>query len=374
MNRLTIALLAISLVGCSSAQSGPTPPVGGAPPSLQPNGGVVSTLGVQSKSLEDITADAQGNLYLAELDAIRKVSPDGRVTTLAPVKNEVAFPGIDLETTISNPRSIAIDRQGALYLSGHQRTWKLTPEGRVTSLPGVQGVTADALAVDGAGNVYMTVQNTDTIHKLGTDGQVSLYAGRNIRNQVGSGLVGAGYLDGPREQALFRMPSDLAVDASGNLYVADRNNSAIRRIDTSGNVTTLVGQGKDVPLPPSPPPDQPRPELSPYLAGRIQVTTLAVDSAGFVYAAGGDNYLRRITPTGQVSVLAGDGTFCPGVSIGPATGPAPSASPTPSCFVDGPGAQARFDQPDAIAVDGAGRIFVLDGGSNYGDRRLRKVQ
>jgi hypothetical protein len=376
MNRVTIALLAISLAGCATSQSGPTPPVGGSAPILQPNAGVVSTLSVQSKRLEDITADAQGNLYLAELDAIRKVGPDGQITTLATVKNEVAFPGVDLETTISNPRSIAVDRQGTLYLSGYQRTWKLTPDGRVTSLPGVQGETASGLAVDGAGNVYMAVQGTDTIHRLGTDGQVSLYAGRNIRNQVGPGTVGAGYLDGPREQALFRMPTDLAVDASGNLYVADWNNGAIRRIDAAGNVTTLVGQGKDVLLPSSPPPDQPRPDVSPYLAGRVTVKTLAVDSAGFVYAAGSDNYLRRISPTGQVSLLAGDGTHCPGVAIttGAGTRSSASPSPTPNCHVDGAGAQARFDQPAAIAVDGAGRVYVLDGGDTYDSRRLRKVQ
>lgn len=368
-----IQRLAVGRPGDVAASPAPSPA-----PTLRPNGGNVSTLAVKADYLMDLTVDDAGNLYLAELDGIRRVAPDGTVTLLAPAASGANTEKVDADKVITQPRGIARDRQGTLYITSYRRLYKLFPDGRVEAMTGLDPELGDSPAVDSQGNIFVANERRDTISKLAPDGTVTRFAGRWIQDAP-PGLSGSGYQDGPGAQALFRMPSDLAIDAQDNLYVADSNNSAIRKIDPAGNVTTVVGQGRDVPLPPSPSPGEPSPDLTPYLSGRFSVYSVAIDAAGTLYAAGGDNRIRTISPRGEVKLLAGDGTVCRdmiglaggGVVTDPAASPSPVPSPV-TCFQDGPGLTSRFNRPRAISVDGAGRLYLLDG-TTFMAMHVRKI-
>lgn len=165
------------------------------------------------------------------------------------------------------------------------------------------------VAVAPDGRVFVSdAGDNDRIRVIDAQGHVATFAG-----------AGSGYADGPANLARFDTPSGLALDDAGNLYVADTGNDAIRRITPDGNVTTLAGG-----------------HGSGDFAGPIGV---AVDAKGDVYVADTYNHrIRRIAADGTVTTVAGS---------------------TPG-FQDGPGAQARFDTPVALAVDPDGSLWVAD--------------
>lgn len=378
MRKSLVLALLVCLSGCSL--SGTSPDSLGEEVSLRPNGGKVTTMGSRFDYMVDIVADQRGNLFLASLNAIRKISPDGQVSVLAEVKNHLAYPEVDVTTTISNPKRMTLDRHGNLYLSTLERVYKLSQDGKVTSFATPVEAGGDGIAVDSKGNIFVSSMHHDTIHKIAPDGSISLFAGRTHHTNV-PGLVGSGYVDGPGSQALFRMPSGLVVDRQDNLYVADSNNMAIRKVDPTGMVTTLVGAGRDEPLPENPTPA----EMEEILKVRIRTTDLAIDSAGHLYAVCSDNRIRKVSPSGAISLVAGDGVRCGDldvklISAGMKTSTVSllaeaTASPEPiACFVDGTGPAARFGGPLNVAVDGSGTLYVLDGGEMFQNRILRKIE
>ena len=183
------------------------------------------------------------------------------------------------------------------------------------------------VAVDGAGNVYVADLSNHRIRKITTSGVVSTLAGSGT----------SGYTDGTGTSAKFSYPTGVAVDGAGNVYVADLFNHRIRKITTSGVVSTLAGSA------------------SGYADGTgtsaqfSYPTGVAVDGAGNVYVADYNNHrIRKITTSGVVSTLAGSGT--PG-------------------YTDGTGTSAKFSSPTGVAVDGAGNVYVAD----YNNHRIRKI-
>jgi sugar lactone lactonase YvrE len=187
------------------------------------------------------------------------------------------------------------------------------------------------LASDGAGNVFVADTSNNTIRMITPAGLVSTLAGT-------AGSYGSADLSGPL--ASFKSPGGVATDAAGNVYVADTNNSTIRKITPGGVVSTLAG--------------------SPGVVGSTDAQGsaasfryplgLATDSAGNVYVADtGNNSIRMITPGGQVSTLAGTAA-----TMGTA---------------DGTGAAARFNGPAAVAVDASGNVIVAD----YYNDTIRKI-
>src|SRR5581483_3239257 len=232
---------------------------------------------------------------------------------------------------------VAVDAAGNIYIAdgGDHTVRKATAGGIVTTLAGGsgQGGSADgtgtnarfvypyAVAVDAAGNVYVTDIGNQNIRKITAGGVVTTLAG----------TVGvAGSVDGNGTAAQFNLPQGIAVDAAGNVYVSDTNNSTIRRIAPNGAVTTLAGVAGQT--------------------GSADGTGagatfnfpfgLAVDATGNIYAADyGNSEIRRISSGGTVTTFAGSAS---------ATGTA-----------DGQGGSARFDHPSAVSLDAAGNVYVI---------------
>ncbi len=185
-----------------------------------------------------------------------------------------------------------------------------------------------ALASDTRGNIYIADQLGQNIRKISISGEVSLLAGGNE----------SGYQNGMGNAARFSSPSGIAIDASGNVYVSDQNNHCIRKITPSGLVSTLAGNGSPG-----------------YTDGASDIARfkypagLAVDPKGNVYVADrGNNTVRMISPNGTVSTLAGTR----------ATG-----------FADGPAASAVFNAPTGLAIGSSGDVFIADQVNN----RIRKI-
>src|ERR1035437_7180208 len=197
-----------------------------------------------------VAVDSAGNVYVADCanQTIRKITPAGVVTTLAgsPLVQGSAD-GNGSAARFFQPHGVAVDTAGILYVAdqNNHSIRKIDTAGNVTTLAG-NGSSGSAdgngsaaqfsypnnLALDSAGNVYVADFYNDTIRKIDTAGNVTTLAGS---------AVAAGSADGNGSAARFNLPSAVALDSAGNVYVADYANSTIRKIDTAGNVTTLAG-------------------------------------------------------------------------------------------------------------------------------------
>ena len=305
------------------------------------------TPSAQFNSPWGLAVDSTGNVYVADHmnDTIRKITPQGLITTLAGTTNGY-LDGRGIDARLSRPQGIAVDSSGNIYFSENSshRIRKITPAGIVTTIAGSTNPSANpgssdsiqerarfsdpyGVAVDLEGNVYVADQTNNRIRKITSEGVVTTLAGTT-----------QGFQDGTGTNASFFRPRAVAVDSAGNVYVADTNNNRIRKITSTGVVTTLAGSGTGQFA-----------DGTGTNASFFSPHGVAVDSAGNVYVADYTNQrIRKITPAGVVTTLAGSGT---------------------QAFADGTGTNASFFNPIGVAVDSAGNVYVSD----YSNNRIRKI-
>ena len=296
-----------------------------------------------------LAVDNYDNVYVAEetSDTIRQITHQGVVSTLAGSPNLSGFTdGVGTSARFYGPSGLAVDRFGRIWVADNWNNTlrTVTRLGEVATLAGdgrsssVDGPGASARfqspcapAVDAAGNVYIPDHGGHTIRRVTPSGEVTTFAG----------CAGEpGCVDGVGPAARFKKPNAVALDAAGNLYVSDSGNKAVRKITPSGVVTTMAGNAKV--------PDNL--DGSGPAAGFNDLVALAVDRSGQVYVADGQTHaIWRITPAGVVSLFAG-------------------TAGTPGS-VDAVGAAASFDNPYGLAMDAAGNLYV----SEYTNSTIRKV-
>jgi hypothetical protein len=271
-----------------------------------------------------VVSDPDGTVYVADAgdaQCIRRISPDGSVSTLA--GGALGYSdGVGEQARFQTPSGLAIDASGALYVAdtGNNMIRRIAPDGAVSTIAG--GLDAgfrDApgsqarfngpmgVAAGRAGRIIVADSYNDRIRAIHPDGTVVTIAG--------TGEPGA--VDGPALDARFDTPSGVAVDAAGNIYVADTGNGAVRQISPAGVVSTI-----------GPPP--------PF--GLLRPIGIAVSSDGLVYVTDDRGRVVEITPQTDVRVLVGKE---PG-------------------FADGPGSAARFRALGGLSVVRPGRLVVTD--------------
>jgi sugar lactone lactonase YvrE len=269
---------------------------------------------------------------------IRKISPDGLVTTLAGSGERGWLDGAGSAAKFNGPDGIALAPSGDLYVADadNRRIRRVAPDGTVTTVAGsgqpgtrdgpaatAQFLYPTGVAVDHAGALYIADRGAHTIRKLTPQGVVSTLAGSDR----------PGYTDGMGAVAQFHDPMAVVVDRSGRLFVTDSGSHAIRMIKPDGRVSTVAGS-----------PQAGSVDGTGAAARFNWPTGLALDDAGNLYVADSNNALiRTISPGGQVTTLAGIGR---------------------AGSDDGPGGMAGFHFPTGVAVDRQGDVYIADSANN----------
>ncbi len=294
---------------------------------------------------------------------IRKISPDGVINTLAGNGNRGSLGdgGPALDASLYSVTMLAPNSAGDIYFlspSGFvSLIRKITPDGIVhhvldtgdekyqkSILAAKRGLSMKSdivpitnfadLVFDAKDNLYITDRLNHQIRKLDPSGNIVTIAGIGDSDYVGDG--------GPAREAAFRDPQALAMDAAGNLYVADAANNRIRKIDTQGIITTIAGNGDH----------DDTGDGGPALeAGIRSMDYLAVSPAGELHIVESNTHrIRKITKDGHIMAVAGRGVQ--------------------GYFGDGgPAEKAMLKNPAAIAFDSKGNMYISDMGNN----RIRKV-
>ena len=301
--------------------------------------------GAQFTQPYGVAVDGNGTIYVADTNnnVIRKITAGGVVTTLAGLAGvpRGSADGTGSAARFYSPAGIAVDSSGNVYVAdtGNDTIREITPGGVVTTIAGTPNSvgTADGaaasvsrfflpygVAVDASGAVYVADTFNNSIRKISA-GTVTTLAGGN----------GTGSKDGPGSAAQFSEPVDLAVDLSGNLYVADGNNGSIRKVTPAGVVTTFAGTSGTFGTA----------DGTGSAALFRKPTGIVVDGSGNLYVTDGlASTIRRITPAAVVTTLGG--------------------VPNSVGSTDGTGAAATFNSPIGIALDSSGTIYVADEGND----------
>jgi len=291
-------------------------------------------------NLMGLALDAAGDVYVADSrnNLIRKISPDGVVTTLAGSGVVGSADGKGTAASFFYPVAITADKNGNVYVADTHNSLirKISPDGTVTTLAGRPEAKNKrpifdnpmAITTDAAGNVFIADWINDQIRKISPRGEVTTVAG--------SGAPGA--KDGKGLAATFYLPEGIAADDKGNLYVSDTYNNLIRKINKDGVVTTLAGKLKKGSA-----------NGKGAAASFSHPAGIAVDKKGYVYVADdGNNLIRMISPGGLVTTFAGTGD---------------------RGKQDGDAETATFYRPLGVAADTAGNLYIAD----YQNNLVRKI-
>ena len=341
-----VILLAAVVAACGGGGGG-----GGGAPVGNSGGGssgpiyIVTTLNLNPQSLttpSGLTIDKNGNLYVADtsVDLIKKIQ---NLNSITPSISSVGGGGGTDYNTCSgsklySPYGVAVDSAGTLYIGEQNKTAVRYADCTVD--PGVSAVYGTGAALSILSGIALSgslLYVTDTGNKVirlitnngGHSGTSSTFAG------VGTN----GYVDGASNIAAFSSPTGIAISSSGDVFVTDTNNCVIRKI-SAGQVSTLAGAG---------PTSCGSTDGNTITAQFNRPTGIAVDASDNLYVADTvSNKIRRVTPLGVVTTIAGSGVSGSG---------------------DGTGSSATFNTPTGIAVDANGNVFVTE----YATGKIRKI-
>jgi sugar lactone lactonase YvrE len=307
-------------------------------------------------SPQDAVVDSAGNLYIADTNdnRVREVNrASGVITTIAGT-GAAGYTGNGGPATaaeLSAPKALALDNAGDLFIvdSGNDRVRELNPaSGALTTVAGDgsgwcsgdggpainAGMSPSAIAVDSSGNLF--ISDSDRVREV-------YHASGTINTVAGNGNYGFSGDNGPATAAEMWDPAGIALDAAGDLLIADEWNNRIREVNHfSGIITTVAGDGSAFWTG----------DGGPATAATLWLpTSVAVDSAGDIFIA--DNFNDRIrevnASSGIITTVAGDGSS--------------------GCSGDGGPATAAALSPATIAVDSSGNLYIADSGDN----RIREV-
>jgi len=349
-------LLIATVAGATHAQSSSgviTTVAGNGDINFGPDGIAATSLALSSP--RGIAVDGAGNYFISDVgtNRVRKVAPDGVIETIAGQGTE-GFGGDGGSATLAQlfvPAGLAVDVMGNLLIadSNNGRVRSVSPDGIITTVAGNGSVgfggdggpaTAaefslpSGVALDGAGNLFVADTNNHQVRKITPAGIITIAAGDGTAGFFGDG-----------EAAVFAqlfLPVALATDSGGNLFIVDSGNSRIRRVTPAGIITTFAGMGT---------PGFSGDGTEAVSAELKYPNGIAIDAAGNLFISDtGNNRIRRVTPAGIISTVAGDGTAGAGGDRGWAV-------------------SAQLDAPLGLAVDAAGNLLIAD--SNNG--RVRKI-
>ena len=347
-----VVLVASLFIACKKGNSGGDQ----APPPPAPKKAIVSTfagegtganldgplLSAKFYTPSDIAISANGTLYVADYNGrrIRKIA-GGQVSVLAGDGNFGPRDGAGDMARFVDPYRIEVGPDGYIYVmdQADYRVRRITPDGEVSTYVGSgvsgfkNGDIATALFRQGMGGITMDAQGAvyidDTqngrIRKI-SGGQVSTYAGKETK----------GFVDGDTSVAQFLNPNAILFDKQGNMYVADNGNYCIRKITPTGMVSRFSGMGTR--------------GTTDGAAGTAQfqyIYDMVIDKDGNLFI-GDDARIRKVSPAGEVSTIAGN---------------------TTAGYADGDGSVALFNYPAGLAIDVEGSLYVADANNN----RIRKI-
>jgi trimeric autotransporter adhesin len=321
-----------------------------------------------------VAVDSAGNLFIADTDnsRIRKISPAGIITTVAGKEHE-EFEGFSLmrdmgdggkatSALLTRPCGVAVDSMGNLFIADNynNRIRKVSPAGIITTVAGTANINLypkfwaeyggvgvdggqatstqlfgpEGIAVDSTGNLLIAETGNQRIRNVTSVGIITTLAGKKTITFSGDGRKAT--------SALLNSPHGIAVDSKGNLFIADTGNHRIRKVTPAGVINTIVGDGVS---------GYSGDGLAAIAAQLARPCGLAVDSKGNLYIADtGNSRIRKVTPAGVITTIAGNGTSGYSGDGGQAT-------------------SAQLAEPIGIALDSAGNLFIADSGNH----RIRKV-
>lgn len=303
-----------------------------------------------------VAIDALGNLYIADMsnNKIRKVNTSGIITTFAGTGVQ-GYSGDGAAATsakLAGPTGVAVDASGNVYIAdnSNNRIRKVNTSGIITTVAGIggaSGFTGDGgaataaklanpwgLTLDKNGNIYFSDSQNHRIRKINTSGIISTIAGIGSNGFSGDGSAAT--------SAMLNLPCGVAIDTIGNVYIADRNNRRVRKVDVTGIITTFAGTG-----------------VTGYsgdggAATSAQLSShygIGIDEAGNIYIGDTNNgCVRKVNTAGIISTMAGIGTLGYSGDGGLAT-------------------NAQLNMPTGIAFDYYGNAFIAD----LNNDRIRKV-
>ncbi len=292
-----------------------------------------------------LATDSYGNLYIADGDAhkVYKKSPSGSLIVFAGSgsSGRGGDGGQATDAEFLNPTAVAVDAAGNVFISDAGTVRKVSTTGIITKIAGTGsfGYSGDGgaassaaisdisgLAVDASGNLFIADMNNSVIRRVNSSGVISTYAGTGS-----SGFSGDG---GAATSAELNTPMDIATDPSGNLFIADRNNQRIRKVTPSGTMSTIAGDGSY----------GGGGDGSTATTASIEVPWgVAVDASGNLFIVDDNRHnVRKVNSAGTISTYAGIG------GDGGYTGDG------------GPATDARLYYPRSIAIDHSGNVFICD--------------